>query len=674
MSTRSLTRSEMTALENQGCFSSDWSKVTVTEGFSTDHMHRVQFRGDVRIGSMVGGTVPDPGVGSLPGICDTTIENCQIGDRVRIHRVGVIRNYRVMDDAVIENVHEITVSGGSTFGNGVGVAVLNEAGGREIPIFDRLSAQMAYMMVCYRHDRKLQKVLEELIADYVRMVYSDHGTIGRGARIRNTGTLRDMRIGDSAEISGATLLENGTLMSNPIAPVEIGEAVSARDFIVQSGSAVHSGTILEKCFIGQGVRTGKQFSAENSLFFANCEVFHGEAVSVFAGPYTVTHHKSTLLIAGMFSFFNAGSGTNQSNHMYKLGPVHQGIVERGSKTGSFAYLLWPSRVGPFTVVMGKNMSGFDAGDFPFSYINGGGKRSFLTPGMNLVTVGARRDSEKWRKRDRRKDPEKFDLIRFDLLNPYIIGKMIRGLEILTGLFEQTAREQESVLYRGIRIKRLMLKSSRRYYELAISVFAGQQLMKRLEGIGLNDTIDSIRRRLSPESGSPAGKDGDGAGRNNPLTERWVDMAGMIAPAKAIEDLVREIGEGRYGDVDEVRSALQEIHCSYDLHAWEYTTGLLSTRFGIEAGTVGAGELIELISRWESDSIRLNRTILNDAAKEFDSASRIGYGIDGDADVAEADFHAVRGHPDENSFIRDLRHEIGDIEKKAAGLKALLGRL
>ena len=27
---------------------------------------------------------------------------------------------------------------------------------------------------------------------------------------------------------------------------------------------------------------------------------------MMAGPYTVTHHKSSLLIAGMYSFFNAG--------------------------------------------------------------------------------------------------------------------------------------------------------------------------------------------------------------------------------------------------------------------------------------------------------------------------------------------------------------------------------
>ena len=75
---------------------------------------------------------------------------------------------------------------------------------------------------------------------------------------------------------------------------------------------------------------------------------NGEACAIFAGPFTVSMHKSSLLIAGMYSFLNAGSGSNQSNHMYKLGPIHQGIVERGSKTTSDSYILWPARVGAFS--------------------------------------------------------------------------------------------------------------------------------------------------------------------------------------------------------------------------------------------------------------------------------------------------------------------------------------
>jgi NDP-sugar pyrophosphorylase family protein len=98
------------------------------------------------------------------------------------------------------------------------------------------------------------------------------------------------------------LLEEGTLRSCIEAPVFIGTGVIAKKFIILSGSSVDGGAMLDRCFVGQGVKIGKQFSAENSVFFANCEAFHGEACSLFAGPYTVTHHKSTLLIASLASF------------------------------------------------------------------------------------------------------------------------------------------------------------------------------------------------------------------------------------------------------------------------------------------------------------------------------------------------------------------------------------
>ena len=127
--------------------------------------------------------------------------------------------------------------------------------------------------------------------------------------------------------------------------------------------------LLANTYVGQACRIGRQFSAENCLFFANCEAFHGEACSVFAGPYTVTHHKSTLLIAGMFSFYNAGSGTNQSNHMYKLGPVHEGRLERGSQNG---FLLLHDVALPSRSVFRRAGQAHPKlrhrRDFPFSHI------------------------------------------------------------------------------------------------------------------------------------------------------------------------------------------------------------------------------------------------------------------------------------------------------------------
>ncbi len=91
--------------------------------------------------------------------------------------------------------------------------------------------------------------------------------------------------------------------------------------------------------------------------------------------------------------------------MYKLGPVHQGVVERGSKTGSDSYMLWPAKVGAFTVVMGRHYRNSDTSDLPFSYLIEHEDESVLAPGVNLRSVGTVRDARKWPQRDRRKDPE-----------------------------------------------------------------------------------------------------------------------------------------------------------------------------------------------------------------------------------------------------------------------------
>ena len=288
-----------------------------------------------------------------------------------ISEVKNLTNYFIAENVAIENVGSLVMKGESTFGNGTEIEVLNEGGGRELPIFDRLSSQIAYLTVLYRHDKDFTGKLLGMIRDYSESKRSARGRIESGARIQDTLIIRNVSVGAYTTISGACLLEEGTITSCKEAPAFIGEGVIAKKFIILSGSRVDSGALIDKSFVGQSVKMGKQYSAENSLFFANCEAFHGEACSIFAGPYTVTHHKSTLLIASLFSFFNAGSGTNQSNHMYKLGPVHQGILERGSKTGSFAYLLLPCIVGAFTVVMGKHYANFDSSDFPFSYITEG---------------------------------------------------------------------------------------------------------------------------------------------------------------------------------------------------------------------------------------------------------------------------------------------------------------
>ncbi len=654
MGNRKLTQSEIAVLEKNGCQAENWNWIEVGDNFDPGRVRNVSFGGEVEIGNNTATLKVKAGCVKKCGLYDSYICNSIIGDNVYIAHVRNLVNYKIEDDVVIENVSDLIVTGENTFGNGTELEVLNEGGGRILPVYDRLTAQIAYLIVVYQHDAGLQTSLRKMIEKYVSERRSDRGLIAQGAHIYNSNILRNVRIGVNAVISGVTLLEDGTIGSCAEDPAYIGEGVNARHFIVLSGSRVEGGVMLDKCFVGQGVRLGRQFSAENSAFFANCEGFHGEAVAVFAGPYTVTHHKSTLLIAGMFSFFNAGSGTNQSNHMYKLGPLHQGIMERGAKTGSFSYQLWPAHIGAFSVVTGKHYGNANVADLPFSYIVEKDGKSVLTPGMNLFTVGTRRDSTKWPARDRRKDPHILDLINFDFLSPYIIAKVVKALDLLEKLEDNSKKDQEYINYQGVQIKRLMLKGCSRYYDMALKIFLGNAVVKKLETLE-NLTADKIADLFD--------------GNKVPSAENWVDLAGMLASQVLIDQLISEVKDSRISSVLALEEALVRIHNQYDMKAWQYALLLLKQKAGEQ--TLNAKILIQIITDWQDNVIRLNNLIIKDAEKEFDAGSRVGYGLDGDDEIRDADFTAVRGTLSSNKFIVELKQESERVAARAERIISLL---
>jgi len=647
---RQLTQEEILQLKEQSCDSKNWSGILVDKDFDVKRIHYVNFSGSIKIGKLSGEIRDHNGVVRPCGLYYTSLHEVNIGNDVLISNVGIVSNYTIEDEALLQNVNELVVSGETSFGNGTEIEVLNEGGGRELIIFDKLNAQIAYIIVVYRHRPLLVSSLKKIIFQYCKTKTGKIGLIGRGSRILNCNTINNVNIGQNVVIQGTNLLKEGTIHGDPDESTSIGNGVIASYFIMLSGSSIKSSALIDHCFIGQGVRIGKQFSAENSAFFANCEGFHGEAVSLFAGPYTVTHHKSTLLIAGLFSFYNAGSGTNQSNHMYKLGPIHQGIVERGSKTGSFSYLLWPSKVGPFSVVMDKHGSNFDASDLPFSYITIENGKTMLTPAMNLLTVGTKRDTEKWPKRDRRKGSEKLDMIHFELFNPYVIGKVLNGIDILNHLYEKTPKEQEFVTYKGVRIKRLMLKSCRKYYEMAWNIFLGERLLKRLESGSVLQNLKDIRQSLISDRAI--------------TDERWVDMAGLIAPVEIVDKLLIKIEENSDLTLDDICTSIQEIYETYDQYAWAWAQFILKNKFNLETSHLSKVDVINMIDQWKTNYIRLNNMILSDAKKEFDTNSQISFGHDGLEDEIKQDFEHVRGSFEKNSFVMGMQKDISVIERTA----------
>ena len=641
---RQLREQEILQLQAQGCVADNWQNIHVAEQFDTQYVEHVRFSGVCELGTFNREFDLPGGFKVHSGISHATLHNVTIGNDCHLYNIhNYIANYHIGNNTCIENVNAILVDGRSTFGNGVRVPVMNEGGGREIPIFNELTASLAYVLTLYRHRPQMIHVLEQAIDAYADEHASEIGHIGENVNILNCGSIKNVYIGDCAQIAGTSRLKNGSINSNKLAPVKLGSGVKCTDFIISSGVEISDSTIVDKCFVGQGCIFDKHYSAGESLFFSNCQGMHGEACAIFAGPYTVTHHKSTLLIAGMFSFLNAGSGSNQSNHMYKLGPIHQGVAERGAKTTSDSYLLWPSKIGAFSLVMGRHTHHADTSDLPFSYLIENNSESYLVPGANLRTVGTIRDAQKWPKRDNRKDTDLLDLINFNLLSPYTVQKMWKGREILKELQSISGENTEEYGYKNCKIRNTSLIHGIGFYTIGIRKFLGNSLISRI-----NKNKDSIhtwadlQRVLVPANTIGIGE--------------WADLAGLIVPRSEVTSLLNDIETGQL-NLKQIRERFIRMHANYYDYEWAWAAEKIEKIIGCTINQITKEQVLQLISEWQEAVVKLDKMVYDDARKEFDMNSQTGFGVDGDASQQRADFESVRGNFESNAFVQAVLQHI-----------------
>jgi len=645
---RKLTAQEIETLESRHCTAENWDNVLVSKDFKPDYLSYVNFSGKIELGVFEKEFMLPGGLKKHSGLHCATLHNCELGDNVLIENVqNYIANYKIGNNVFIQNLDIMYVDGKSTFGNGLVIPVLNETGGREVMINDKLSAHFAYILSLYRHRPVLIKKMQDIVQFYANKHASDIGTIGNNVKIINVGSIKDVRIGDYAVLEGAILLKNGSINSNEHDPVHIGHGVICEDFVISSGSCVEDGTLLTRCFVGQACYFGHNYSAIDSLFFSNCHGENGEACAVFAGPYTVTHHKSTLLIAGMFSFMNAGSGSNQSNHMYKLGPIHQGILERGGKTTSDSYILWPAKIGAFSLIMGRHYNNTDTSNMPFSYLIESDDTTVLAPGANLRSVGTIRDAQKFPKRDKRKDPNKLDQINFNLLSPYTVQKMFRGVEILKELQRTSGEASESYVYHSCRIKNSSLRKGIQIYDMAINKFLGNSVISRLKNCSCKSD-EEIRQCLKPDSEIGKGQ--------------WRDIAGLLAPQTEIYKLMDDIESGKISKLKEINAVLADLHNNYYSLEWTWAWDKIQQYYGLSLEKITRKDVIRIIEKWKYAVIEMDRILYEDAKKEFSLSSRTGFGADGDRDIQKLDFEQVRGAFEKNAFVETILIHIDEKTK------------
>lgn len=613
MQYRSLTFEEIDTLEKNSCWAEDWSRVEVAEeGFQAKYFHRVMFYGEIRLGSFQKNIEIAKDFVKHSGINDATLRNVTVGDDCLIEKVGnYINNYTIGNDCLISNISVMETTEGASYGEENLISVLNEVGDGNVILFHDLNSQFAAFMVKHFNNKDLKNAIRRLVSEEIARTNPERGTIGNNVKIINTREITNTIIQDDCEISGASKLSDCTILSSENASVFIGTGVICENSIISDGSSIINSVKMQDCFVGEACQIANGFTASQSVFFANSFMANGEACAAFCGPFCASHHKSSLIIGGMFSFYNAGSGTNFSNHAYKMGPMHWGILERGTKTASGSYLLMPATIGAFSVCFGKLMHHPNTTALPFSYLIAEADKMFLVPGRNITTVGLYRDIRKWPRRDMRPQHSQKSIVNFDWLSPFTVGEILRGKKILENLRQASGDNVSSYNYHEYVINASSLRKGIKYYDIALRIYMGA-VLKRAHKWGFFG---------KPETEIGLGK--------------WDDLSGLLLPASEEQRLIDEIKDGTLETIQEVIDRFHEINDNYRIYQWAWTYRMILEYYGIKEITT------EDDARIKKDYIEARRAwiaeIRKDAEKEFEMG-----------DVEREVFE---------SFVNSLDHEV-----------------
>ncbi len=589
---RPLTSEEIEVLKSNDCWAEDWTSVNVAEDFKPNFMHRVMLYGEVNIGAFNKNVEVSQGFVKHAGINNATLRNVTIGDDCLIENVGnYVNNYTIGDDCYISNISTLETTEGATYGEGNLVSVLNEVGEGNVILFSDLNSQLAAFMVKHFSDKELKEKIRQLIKTDIDNKMPERGQIGNNVKIVNTKEITNCIINDFCEVNGAARLSDCTLLGSAHGNVYIGTGVIAENSIIAEGASVINSVKIQDCYVGEACQLSNGFTASTSVFFANSYMSNGEACAAFCGPFTASHHKSSLLIGGMFSFYNAGSATNFSNHAYKMGPMHWGILERGSKTASGAYLLMPATLGSFSVCFGKLMHHPNTRNLPFAYLIADGDKMFLIPGRNITTVGLYRDIKKWPKRDLRAQENRKSIVNFDWLSPFSVGEILKGKKILESLREVTGDNVSQYLYHEYIIPASSLHKGIKYYDIALRIYMGAVLKRVL--------------KRDPAITPPATQVG---------TSDWDDLSGLLLPVSEEERIVNDLKEGNIESIQQLIERFKEIDTNYRQYQWAWTYKMICDYYGISEIT------LEDANRIHEDYIKARRSwiaeIKKDAEKEF----------------------------------------------------------
>jgi hypothetical protein len=508
---RPLSGAEVAQLERLGNTCDDWARVQVAEGFDGARVRHSYFHGDVILGAFTGQACAAEGIRVPTGIYHSTVAGSVIGNDALVRDVKLLASHVVGPAAVLWNCGSITCDSLTRFGNGAALPVGPATGGREVPIFAEIDIEVAAAVARYRARRDWQVHYGRLVEAYAAAAASRLGIIERGVVLRNTTTLRNTYLGPHAEVDGATLVSECTVLSQPGEPAHIRSGACVTDSLLQWGAGAATMAIVEHSVLTEHAHAEQHAKVSASILGPNTTVAGGEVTASLLGPFVGFHHQA-LLIAALWpeGKGNVSYGANAGSNHTTRAPDQEFMPGEGLFLGLGVNIKFPSDFSraPYTVIASGLSTLPQKLTFPFSLVSAPSNGyPGVSPAYNEIVpawvltdnfFALARNQAKYRARNQaRRLGLALDVFRPDTVD--LILDAARRLEAVGEIRPVYTEAQVA----GIG-KNFMLESSRQYAVAAYRLYARYYALLGLLGrvrLALNEgqPEDGARLLLTPSA-------------------------------------------------------------------------------------------------------------------------------------------------------------------------------
>jgi hypothetical protein len=687
---RRLRTDEVELLVQNNNTSDNWDEILVTDPFDPKRIKNTAFFGLVRIGCIQDVILEHHDLKVPAGITNSTIIACDIGDNVAIHHVRYLAHYIVGDQCMLLNIDEMHTTNHVKFGNGIikegepedvriWLELMNETGCRRVLPFDGIIPADAYLWAKYRDDIALQDKLLTITQNSFDNRRGFYGTVENQCVIKNSGILKDVKIGSHCYIKGANKLKNLTIHSSEAEPTQIGEGVELVNGIIGYGCHIFYGSKAVRFILGNnsnlkyGARLIHSFLGDNSTISC-CEVLNN---LIF--PAHEQHHNNSFLIASIVMGQSniAAGATIGSNHNSRAND-NEVQAGRGFWPGLCSSIKHSCRFASFVLLSKADYPAEMDIPLPFSLLNNNASKDELEvlPAFwwlyNMYALA--RNTWKFQNRDKRKN--KIQNIEFDSLAPDTVEEMFHArhlLEIWTA--KAKLRRQSSSIKNDekelIRIGRELLSGAEK--EIVQLDILGENMEKSDRKVVIlkvhksyHAYVDMIHyyavknliEYLKTNSGSTFAAMCKTLKGNRQT--KWTNLGGQLVPEKDVDQLRADIGSGKLAGWKDIHDRYNTLWQQYPLekqkHAFSSLCALLGTDDLTREQWNAALDRAVTIQEFIRDQVYISRK------KDYDNTFRQNTYRN------MAEMTAANGTIEDNSFIKQVRNETEVLKKYVAEIK------